>query len=261
MADDPELPEADEPELDAGGDDPELEADDLPDDEGDDDPDLAEDPDEPEEAPIGDEPGDAPVRTNGRAGKPQSRTQRTITGLRARAQKAENETQELRSRLDALERGQSGRSAAADEAEERARLEVMTPEERSEYRTTKTVNGLRQDFGRLQFQLADQTDKASFDAKAISNPVYARHADEVEDRLAALRRQGQNVTREIMLRFLLGEKAMQQQGRAAGKQRQAALKQRQRQTARPAGGGRSDTRPERQKTGKTARERLEGVII
>jgi len=91
----------------------------------------------------------------------------------------------------------------------------------------------------------ESTDKSSFQSLCASDARAKKYADEVETRLLELRRQGQNAQREVILKYVLGEKLMQQAPKAAAAQR----KQGQQRIARQQGSSpapRSDTRAARQ---------------
>jgi hypothetical protein len=87
-----------------------------------------------------------------------------------------------------------------------------------------------------QAQTQDVADKAAFDAKAEGNPRYKRYADEVERRLVDLRKQGQSAPREAILKFILGERLLTNNG---GKSEQRQRQNGQRRIARASGGQQS----------------------
>jgi hypothetical protein len=137
---------------------------------------------------------------------------------------------------------------------EAGRLEFLLNEERHERRAGQA---------RIEFQTWDANDKAAFSAICARNPAAAALEKEVEKRLQEHRTTGQNATREAVLTFLLGEKALAKSGRArtAGQRREA--EGRERQTARPLN-GRGDVAPSGQRKLSEAaarKKRLDGVPI
>ena len=255
-AEDEEVAPAEVVETDEGGPDPDEGIEDADDQSGDgDDAELEEAADA-----AGDDEGQAGAADQV---KPKGRASDTIRQLRDRAQRAEREREEERQARVRAEAAAAERGRRESDEQERARISLMTPEERADYR----VSRLEQEFDRklsgLAFQSADQNDKSAFKAMASVNQVYAKHEREVETRLAELRKQGQNVSREVMLKFIIGEKAVERAATSGGRQRAKATERVNRETTRP-GATRSDTASVRGKETNTAaarRQRLEDVPI
>ena len=107
-----------------------------------------------------------------------------------------------------------------DEARERERLGEVGAVARV------TEQHLREDFdGRLQgiqFQMAETADRADYRALCAENPLAVKYRAEVEQRLADERRRGLNFPRETVLKFIVGERALQGGGRALTAQRKKA---------------------------------------
>ncbi len=170
---------------------------------------------------------------------------------KARADRAEQELAEAR-------RQQWQRQQAASEEDRQARRALMTPDERN----ADDLAQLRNEFAAQRrsdlMTNASMMDKAAFDAKAARIPAYARNADEVEKRFQELVRQGTPVEREIILKVLLGERALS--GASDPKARRQAKGRVESQRV-PAGSGKGDTASARGKAGETAEKRLQGVHI
>lgn len=154
-----------------------------------------------------------------------------------RAANAERRAQELEARLARLEQPRQEQPKGKSPEE----LALMTPDELVNYRLGESEKRFQQQLGQIQFATYEAGDRAAFNALKATDPLAAKYADEVEQRLAALRQQGQNVDREKLFTFILGEKA--RQGRVAAKTKQAAAGQRRiaQQQTRPGAGQRSDT--------------------
>jgi hypothetical protein len=92
----------------------------------------------------------------------------------------------------------------------------------------------------LQFQAQESADKTAYEALAARSPVAAKFRDDVEARLAQMRAGGTTAPRETILRWVIGDRALANAGRATGKAKRAADTNRERNTARPPA-GRGDT--------------------
>lgn len=175
-----------------------------------------------------------------------------------RAARAESAARELQDRIARLERP----APAAPQGPTAEQLALMTPDELINYRLGESDKRFQQTLSQIQWNTYEASDKAAFNSLRATDPLAAKYADEVETRLAAMRQQGQNVDRERLLTFIIGEKA--RAGRSAAKQRQTAQGQQRiaRQTVRP-GAARSDTAGNRGKISEQeAREkRLENMTF
>lgn len=137
-----------------------------------------------------------------------------------------------------------------------ARLAEMEPWERSEFLTNERLAS-------FEAQTAERLDKQYFESLCARDPVAAKMKDQVETEIAALRARGQNVDRDTMLTFLLGQQFRKNAARATGRAAKTAAQNRERQTARP-GAARSDTAPadRREATTKASRDkRLENYQL
>lgn len=178
------------------------------------------------------------------------------------------ENQDYRRRLEDLERQsrqQPQRQQQIDPVEqarreeaERQRVALMTPEERFEYRMDQMQRQNQQFLQGVQMNLAEQTDKANFEAKSSVDPLYKKYAPLVEQRLSELRAQGQNVPREVLMKFMIGERALQKADGARSRQTKRAQSEARQQRGR-ATNPRGRQGSEGRSGGKSAKDRLEGV--
>jgi len=102
--------------------------------------------------------------------------------------------------------------------------------------------------GQLRFETADTNDRSNFAALCARRPELAGLSDEVENQLRILRSQGGNAQREVVAKFLLGDRAF---NRAAANKTRATKKaeiDRNRERSTPARGS-GDVTPSRQKGG------------
>lgn len=224
--DEEELPPGDEDELDPPADDT-----DLPPDKG------ADDDDPPED----DEP---PARQ-------ESRASRDVRQLRERAQAAESRA----ARADELEReiAQLRQPARVDPAIEEQRFQERIRDLPYEQQILEVRNRERALFGQqlqgMELRMAQSDDRAAFSDLKRDNPVANRHSGEVEKRFKDFQSKGNFVSREIILKNLLGEIALERGPAAArrsgqqGRDRIAAERGRpgaRRGDSPPAGGRRDD---------------------
>lgn len=159
------------------------------------------DGDQDDETAVGDEDDEPPIK--------QTRGKTQHAQLRARAQKAEDDKRALELQLAQARSGQ-GRQNQMDTPEVRkARLATMTGDEKTEFllNEMRAEQAQERDFNR--FTQADAIDKAKYDERARTNARYKRYAPDVEHRLQVLRAQGQNVPRETILKFIIGEKIVE----------------------------------------------------
>jgi len=172
---------------------------------------------------------------------------------------ARREAAELRERLARLEqpRQEQPKGPSAEE------IALMTPQEYADYKLGQAEKRFQQTVGQIQWQTYEASDRAAFNALKATDPLATKYADEVETRLAQLRQQGQNVDRERLLTYIIGEKARQGRTAARGKQAAAGQQRIARQQTRPGSPQRSDTPARRgQMSEAEAREkRLENMTF
>jgi hypothetical protein len=85
------------------------------------------------------------------------------------------------------------------------------------------------------FAGADRADKAAYDSQAAVNPLYKKYSQRVEEILAIERRKGRDFDRATVLKFIVGEAAMANQGKTS-QARQQGQQRIQSQQARTTGG-------------------------
>jgi hypothetical protein len=240
------------------------------------------DVDTPVEADLEDEPGDPanepessdadseeplPVAANSRDQAPQgqdrqpSRGENRIQTLRNELKERDARLAEMNRRIDTLVSTQAPARPMGETPEQRAqRFALMTPQEQiaetlreSEQRHAALLNA-------MQMQMLDTADRTAFQSKAAVDPLYGRWAPKVEGKLAELRAKGQNVDREVLLKFMIGEAALE---RRSSKEGRTEVRQAQRrvqaQRTRPTNSG-SDTQAQR-RTGSSVERRLENMQI
>lgn len=224
------------------------------------------DPDEPEpEAAAGGDGDKTPVETEPTTAREPdrqpSRRDTRIQTLAEEARQAKSELAETRRRLDELSRQMTQPRVQAESPEQRAaRFALMTPQEQmaetlreSEQRTAALVQ-------QVQMQSSDAADRAAFQSRAAVDPLYAKWGPKVEGKLAELRARGSNVEREVLLKFMIGEAALE---RRTSKEGKAEVRQAQRrvqsQRTRPTNSGSDTASQRRQQT--SLERRLEDVQI
>ena len=173
-----------------------------------------------------------------------------------RAERLERELQEIRAERQRQTAQTQEREISAEE------MSLWSTDQIVQYRLDKATGKFNQTLQQMQFQNQESSDKTSFQSLCATDSRAKKYADEVETRLLELRRQGQNAQREVILKYLLGEKLLQQSAKATSQQR----KQGEQRIARQRGSNpppRSDTRAGRQAETEAEKraKRLENVTF
>lgn len=180
----------------------------------------AEDTTEESEVSTEEETTEEPEEETGEeVGEPEGEPEEPVKPTRGetRQQKLANELREERERRIRAEALAEERSrtkpavsaSAEDAARQRAeKLALMEPEEKRAFLLQEKIDKMEQDQILTKLQMQDGMDKSAYDAKATLNPIYAKHAAKVEEKLAEMRRGGMNAPRETVLRYLIGEEAL-----------------------------------------------------
>lgn len=200
---------------------------------------------------------DGEVRKPGRGEVRFQKLSQTAREASERASRLEAENREIKAAIARLERpAQQERELTKEE------LALMTPDEMVDYKLGKATKGFQATIGQIQWNTYEASDKASFNALKATDPLAARYAGEVEERLQAMRAQGQNVDRERLLTFIIGEKARAGSGKAKQKAQANGQRRIAAQTTKP-GSQRSDQQGTRGKMSEQeAREkRLENITF
>jgi hypothetical protein len=176
-----------------------------------------------------------------RAAQP-SRRERQVSELRRARQELAEQNATLTRQLEELRRNPPQPQQYEDPRAEAERLALMSPEDRIQYTVDKSLQRHAQQQQIITNQLLDQSDRAAFEARAVNNPIAKKLAPEVERRLGELRSRGQNLPRDVVLTYIVGEKALAQMGK--GKDKTAVRERQRQQQARPAN-GRGDTSGDR----------------
>ena len=207
--------------------DPQGESDDAGDDQGDDD--------------QGDDQGDDDEGGEEPPARP-SRGDRAIGALRAENRRLAEENARNTRAIEELRRAPPQPQQPLETPSQRAeRLALLSPEERTQVVVDEALQRHSVQQTQLTNQLLDQSDRAAFEARATTNPLFRKLANEVERELATLRSKGQNLDRASIATFLIGKRVVEQQGKG----KPAARQRRQAQEARPTN-GRGDVGPDRQ---------------
>jgi hypothetical protein len=191
---------------------------------------------------------------------PRRRPSRYETRIQALTRAREEDRREFERRLSEVQQQVNAPRQRQETPEEReARIALMTPEERTDFRIREIERRHQEDLQRLAFQTAEATDQAAFNATIRANPNLQRYAASVESELAKLRQRGLNLPREQVLDWVIGQQARARMGQGS-RQQNSAKNRVAKQTVRPVNGG-GDVAAQRGKRGQSLRERLEGVEI
>jgi len=165
------------------------------------------DPLEGEEDDDGADAGDEEQRAVGDELPPRRRSRGIDPDIAAQIAQARADSAAANARADALAADRQRDRQQADDTAERARLELMSADERAAYFVEKGQRQTDAKLNGVMFRMEDATDRVSFESYCARTPAAARLSDEVEKRLGDLRQRGQNVPRRVMLRQILGERA------------------------------------------------------
>lgn len=187
-----------------------------------------------------DEDGEDGEEAEGDDPEPKPKKEGRYAVLARRAKQAEEEAKRTREQFDQLQRQVQqqlqGPARAQWEAAERAKVEAMLPEERLAYQTQQQLQAMQHTLAQVQFQSAEAAERAEFAAKASVNPAYAKYADRVEKMKQDFLRDGKNVSRENILRHLIGEDALARGTKAGAKQRASGAARKAAAKGRPVSG-------------------------
>lgn len=183
---------------------------------------------------------------------PKSRGENRVAAATRIAKEAKDRADRLEREMADLRAAARPQTAPQETAEARQqRLANMEPWERSEFLRVEGEQRINNTLARIEFETKDTADKASYDALAARKPVAAKLRNEVEARLADMRKSGTTAPRETVLRWVIGDRALANEGKATGKARKSAAGRQERQAARPAN-GRGDTVSEGRRNGSTS---------
>lgn len=139
-----------------------------------------------------------------------SRKENRVAALARRVKDAEERA--IRAEAIAEERNKSSIAPVDYAAAARAReekLALMEPSERKEFIQGEKIEQMQSQVLLTQLKTEDMIDRQGYQTEARNNPVYAKHAGEVENRLRAERQQGRNWFRSQILAQIVGEAALQ----------------------------------------------------
>ena len=195
-----------------------------------------------------------------------TRREDRIRGLIDENRRVADELVTTRRRLDELSARMSAPPQPVPETpEQRAtRLSLMSPEDRlrEEYREDYAKH--TREMNMLAFNMADNSDRSTFQARAAVEPRMKKWEAKVENELADLRRNGRNATREQVLKYLVGDAEVARWSSPQQKKLEEEAGQRvQRQRVR-VNDTRSDVAPQRSRRDDSAasrEKRLENVPL
>jgi hypothetical protein len=136
-----------------------------------------------------------------------------------------------------LQQSQQRQQETPEQREQR--LALLDPIDRMREEMRESRSASERQMQLMQIGMADQSDKATFDAKALVDTLYQKWQPRVEAFVSEHRAKGQLFGREQALAYLIGKNALDTRGSQGSKQRQQAERRVARQQTRP-GNSRSD---------------------
>lgn len=193
--------------------------------------------------------------------QPTGRADRRIQSLRDEIRQRDTRMADLERRLNESLARQTPVQQTGETPDQRAqRMALLTPEERMHETLREAEIRHTQQLNQVSFQLQDGQDKTAFQAKSLVDPLYQKWESKVEAELAVLRTKNQNVPREALMFYLIGQNAVTNRKEAGKQQRAQAERRVNAQRTRP-NNARSDTASERRSQGNTLERRLENVQL
>ena len=189
------------------------------------------------------------------------RGDRSVGALRADRRRLAEENATLTRQLDELRRNppQNQQQPIQETPAQRAeRFALMSPAEQAQAVVDEALGRHAAQTNAVMRQLSDNSDKMSFEAVAAVNPLARKLQPDVERRLADLRSRNQDLPRQVVLTYLLGERLLAQQGKG---KKPAAQQRREAERVRVPRGG-SDVQADRggRRGGNNSIEAMERAI-
>ena len=159
------------------------------------------------------------------AGEEEAKPSRGSANYHEAIARAEDATRRAEAAEQRLREREARENQDLTKQQREAKLAALSPEQRLEFLANEAMARVDHQTRVAEFRNSDLADKSEFLSKISGHQNLMALKDEVENRLTSLRNQGQNVTREVMMKFVLGEKAYQSVFKGtAKKQRTAARK-------------------------------------
>lgn len=194
---------------------------------------------------------DLPVR-------PLTRGEKRFAKLKDEIRRRDAEMAEIKAKYQEL--AQRAPAPQQEDPElERRRLEMMTPEERMEYRLSKSEQMHQMQLRRLEMQNWDMNDKSAFNALSQNDPRAKKLAEKVEQIYQEQSRKGTPVPREMIYHHELGRLVAAQAPKARAKAQSEGAERLRRQTT-TAGSGKGDVSANRGK-GRTFEDQFGDALI
>lgn len=184
------------------------------------------------------------------AGKGPGRRELAVIEAKKKTKEAAERADRAEARLAEIERERTGQRTAEEQRLEAARLELMSPEEKTAYEVGKVRQETRNEIGALRFQMWDSADRTSFDGLCARSPAFESVRDDVERQAEQMRKAGQAVPeRKVLATYFIGQRAIERATKGgAAKQKKRGAENVQRQQGKPSG-GRSDVAGGRERSG------------
>lgn len=216
-----------------------------------------------DEADFGGEDQDASSEDGHRANA-KNRVGRRNDEFARLAREANERSSRLEQELMAL-RAERNQPRQETEAEFEAKLQLMDPGEQVRVRLARAQEENRRQMAILQMQSADAMDRTQYQTKAQYDPRYKKYEADVEKLRASELAQGRVHSRENLLTYIIGQKALAAQPKVDAA-REKARRRVAGQQARPVDSRSDQARGQRGRLGQgntlaDIEKRLEGVFI
>lgn len=146
---------------------------------------------------------------------------------------------------------------------ERLMLESMDPAQRFDYQQKKFQDEMKREMAITKFQNHDLIDRAQFQARAMTNKLYSKHEADVETFITNLRNAGGNVSREVALAQVIGQRMLKSydSGAASKQRKQGEANIKKQKSSATSGKGNVHSIGGKKDSSSALRERLKGKSL
>ena len=128
---------------------------------------------------------------------------------KAEAVASKAEAERLKAQLAEIENRVRSGPTREEIAAEESRIAAMDPADRAIYISQKNAERLQQQLNGLNFQIADNNDRAEFNLLVSKNAAFAKYKDVVEDALSGVRSKGSTAPRRTLLEWAIGKETVE----------------------------------------------------
>lgn len=184
-----------------------------------------------------------------------------VRNLNEELRREREQRESLQRRFDEFATRQNTAQTQESQDQRNARRALLSESERATEDIREAEQRINRQLAQTTFTVQDNADKSIFEAKAVHDPLYKRWQPKVEAERTKLAGQGVNVSREAILRYMIGDAALQSRGSKSNRTAQALGRRRvERQQTRPVD-TRNDATQSRRGGSRTLEDRLANIPL